>query len=418
MSEKLSALVNIGELVTCEGEKGLNIIEEAALIFNEESGRITELGREETLRKKYDFSDITGEDMEGRPVLPGFIDPHTHFVFGGYRAEEYFWRLQGMSYLEIMEKGGGISSTVRATRESSFEELYRRGWQRLDSFLAQGVTTIEGKSGYGMELETELKQLEVMKKITQEHPVDVVQTFLGAHIIPGEFQDSRQKYIDILINRMLPAAAERDEIEFCDVFCDKGVYTVEETEKILLAAQKLGLKSKIHVDEIEYVGGAELAAKIGAVSAEHLLKVSDRGISEMEKAGVIPVILPITAFSLQESYAPARKMADRGLPVALATDLNPGSCYSESFPLLLALATLKLNLTPEEAIRAVTINAARAINREEEIGSLKAGKKADFTVLDAPDYRHLIYHIGVNSVCSVYKSGKKVKQKEKSLEYI
>ena len=416
MSEKLSALVNIGELVTCEGEKGLNIIKEAALIFNKESGRITELGKEETLRKKYDFSDITAEDMEGRPVLPGFIDPHTHFVFGGYRAEEYFWRLQGMSYLEIMEKGGGISSTVRATRESSFEDLYRRGWQRLDSFLAQGVTTIEGKSGYGMELETELKQLEVMKKLAQEHPVDVVHTFLGAHIIPDEFQDSRQEYIDILINRMLPAVAKRDEVEFCDVFCDKGVYTVEETEKILLAAQKLGLKSKIHVDEIEYVGGAELAAKIGAVSAEHLLKVSDQGIAEMEKAGVIPVILPITAFSLQENYAPARKMADRGLPVALATDLNPGSCYSESFPLLLALATLKLNLTPEEAIRAVTINAARALNREKEIGSLKAGKKADLIVLDAPDYRHLIYHIGVNSVHSVYKSGKKVKEKGKSLK--
>jgi len=417
MEEKLSALVNIGELVTCQGEEGLKIIGDAALIFNQETGRITALGEKRALRKEYNFSRIKCDDLGGRPVLPGFIDPHTHFVFGGYRAEEYFWRLGGMSYLEIMERGGGISNTVQATRESSFEELYRRGWQRLNSFLSQGVTTVEGKSGYGMELETELKQLDVMKKLDREHPVDVVQTFLGAHIIPEEYRNNREKYIDLLIEEMLPAAADRDEVKFCDVFCDKGVYTIEETEKILLEAQKLGLKSKIHVDEIEYVGGAELAAKVGAVSAEHLLKVSEQGISDMKKAGVIPVILPITAFSLGENYAPARKMADSGLPVALATDLNPGSCYSESFPLLLALATLKLNLTPEEAIRAVTINAARAIDSEEEIGSLKPGKRADFIVLDAPDYRHLIYHIGINSVWKVYKAGKKVWQREKGGDF-
>ncbi len=415
MTQKLSALVNISQLVTCEESQGLGIIKEAAIIFNDDTGKIVDLGPEKNLQKKYNFPEIICHDVKNRPVLPGFIDPHTHFIFGGYRAEEYLARLEGSSYLEIMEAGGGIEKTVKDTRNSSLQQLYNQGWQRLNKFLQQGITTLEGKSGYGMELDTELKQLEVMRKLNKNHPIDIKQTFLGAHVIPKEYKNNRERYINILIKEILPVVAKRNDVIFCDVFCDQGVYTVSEAREILLAAQKLGLKSKIHVDEIAYVGGAELAAEIGAVSAEHLLKVSTKGIKLMKDEGVIPVILPITAFSLQEEYAPARKMRSVGLDIALATDLNPGSSYSQSIPLLLALATIKLKLSIEEAIKGITINAARALDLEDEIGSLAPGKKADLVVLDAPGYEHLIYHIATNIVHSVYKEGEIVKKKDKEI---
>ncbi|MGM0420384.1 MAG: imidazolonepropionase [Bacillota bacterium] len=403
-------LDNIGELITCSDPW---LIREAALIIDESTGKIKDLGPREEMQAKYDFSSGKLVDVDKSPVLPGFIDPHTHFVFGGYREDEYLWRLEGQSYAEIMEKGGGIINTVAATRAASFNNLYDTGYARLNSYLAQGVTTIEGKSGYGLKLEAELKQLDVMRKLHEDHPLDIVQTFMGAHSVSEEFSGNQTGFVNYVIEEMLPEVAKRSDVNFCDVFCDQGVFTVEETRKILKRAQELGFKAKLHVDEIAYVGGAELAAELKAISAEHLLKVSDQGIKDMKEAGVVPVILPLTAFSLQEEYAPAKKMAAEGLDIAIATDFNPGSSYSNSVPLLLNLAASKMKLEIKDVVNSFTINAAKAIDREDEIGSLEPGKYADILVLDAPSYKHLIYKIGGNVVDKVYKKGLLVHKKEK-----
>lgn len=403
-----SIVINAGELITCSGRNGLGIIENGAVVI--EKNLISDIGRTDEIlsRVKIDNFDII--DARGKPVLPGFIDSHTHFVFGGYRAEEFNLRLQGVPYVEIMERGGGIVNTVDATRKASITELKRLAKKRLDLMLSQGVTTVEGKTGYGLDLETELKQLKVMEELNQEHSIDIVRTFLGAHAVPEEYKEDRKGYIDLLIKEMLPAAA-KEGAEFCDVFCDQGAFSIDESRRILSKAQKLGLKSKIHADEIAPLGGAELAAEIGAVSADHLLKVSKEGINKMLNAKVVPVLLPLTAFSLRESYAPARKMIDSGLKVALATDLNPGSAYSGSIPLLFALGALYMEMTVEEIILGMTINAASALDREKEIGSIEIGKKADLVMIDAPSYTHLVYHLGINNVDLVIKDGKVVYSK-------
>lgn len=397
---------NAGELITCAGGKGLNIIKDGAVLIEE--GIITRVGRTQELVYELNEKECKVIDAKGKPVLPGFVDPHTHFVFAGYRDDEFCWRLQGIPYAEIMKRGGGIIKTVDSTRAAAFEELKELSRKRLDSMLSFGVTTVEGKTGYGLDLETELKQIRVMKKLDEEHPIDVVITFLGAHATPPEYKNNSDGYVRYLIEEVLPVVVQEGGVEFCDVFCDQGVFTVEQTQKILFRAQELGLKPRLHADEIAQVGGAELAAEIGAVSADHLLKVSDQGIKMMARAGVVPVLLPITAFNLKEPYAPARKMIETGLPIALATDLNPGSCYSESIPLLFALSTLYMELSIEEAILALTINAAAAINREKQIGSIEVGKQGDIVILDAPSYTHLAYHIGINSVEKVIKKGQLV----------
>ncbi|ADO76249.1 imidazolonepropionase [Halanaerobium praevalens] len=406
---------NAKELVTCKGKapkikkemNDLGIITEASLVI--EDGIITKIAKSEELLPKINEKEYEIIDAAGKSVLPGFVDSHTHLVFGGERAEEFNWRLKGVPYAEIMERGGGIVKTVEATRQATRKKLKEDSLKRLNSMLSFGVTTVEAKSGYGLDLETELKQLQIADELNDEHPVDIVSTFMGAHEIPKEFKGKNEEFIDYLIEELMPVVVEKTEAEFCDVFCDQGVFSTTEARRLLLAGQKMGLKSKIHADEIAQVGGAELAAEIRAVSADHLLKASNKGIKEMAAQQVVGTLLPITAFSLKEEYARGRFMLDNGLAVALATDFNPGSCYSESIPLLFSLATLYMELTIEEAVSALTINGAAALGKSQEVGSLEVGKKGDLLILDAPSYEHLSYHIGVNIVDKVIKAGKLVK---------
>ncbi len=346
-------------------------------------------------------------------MLPGFVDSHTHFVFGGYRADEYGWRLEGVPYMDIMNRGGGIINSVRGTREATAAELTELGLARLDSMLSLGVTTVEGKSGYGLDAETELKQLRVMREVDARHPVDVVTTFMGAHAVPPEYKGRGMDFIDLILSEMLPAVVEENLAEFCDVFCEKNVFSVEESRKLMQKAKALGLKVKLHADEIVQLGGAELAAELGATSADHLLQASDAGVAAMAKAGVVATCLPCTAFSLREHYARARYMIDQGCAVALATDFNPGSCFTESIPLVIALATLYMNMTIEEVITALTLNGAAAVDRADTVGSLEVGKRGDVVIHEFPSYRFLPYHIAMPTAETVVKNGEVVYRKQR-----
>ena len=407
---------NASELVTCSGftaKKGremseIGIIGEGAVVI--EQGRITRVGPTtkvlaELKASGKDLSPFASIDASGKAVLPGFIDSHTHLVFGGYRAEEYAWRLKGDSYMDILQRGGGILSTVAATRSASREELTDAGLKRLDSMLAFGVTTVEGKSGYGLDRATEVKQLEVMADLNRLHPLDVVPTFMGAHAVLPEYKGRENDYIDFLLKEVVPEVVSRRLAEFCDVFCEKNVFSLKQSRRLLTNAVESGLKSKLHADEIVQLGGAELAAEIGAVSADHLLHASDEGLSAMAQAGVVATLLPATAFSLREPYARGRLMIDAGGAVALATDFNPGSCFSESIPLVAALAALYMNLSPEEIVTALTINAAAALDRAQVTGSLDPGKQGDVIILENPSYRFIPYHLGVSTVEKVIKGG-------------
>jgi imidazolonepropionase len=415
---------NAAELVTCSGfsaKKGkemadLRIIEDGAVIIKE--GLIETVGQTGNIEKQFkksgaNHSDFDIIDARGKAVLPGFVDSHTHLVFGGYRAEEFSWRLRGDSYMEIMQRGGGIANTVNATRQASAEELLKSGIKRLNSMLSFGVTTVEGKSGYGLDRETEIKQLEVMARLNQIHYLDVVSTFLGAHAVPQEYKSKQEAFIDFMATDVLPRVADQNLAEFCDIFCEKSVFSVEQSRRLLTRAKELGLKLKLHADEIVQLGGAELAAELGAVSADHLLQASEQGIKDMAAAGVVATLLPATAFSLKESYANGRKMIDSNCAVALATDFNPGSCFTESIPLVFALAALHMNISTEEAINALTINGAAALSRADQIGSIDSGKKGDLIVLEFPSYTYIPYHLGVSTVEKVIKQGNLVYDKEK-----
>ena len=409
---------NAAELVTCSGfepkfgraMEELHIIPNGAVYI--EDGIIQMVGTTEEVERKIIHPPDQVIDAAGKAVLPGFVDSHTHFVFGGYRAEEFSWRLRGDSYMEIMERGGGIINSVRATREASREELFKVGKKRLDSMLSFGVTTVEGKSGYGLDYETEIKQLEVMNEIDQKHPVDVVKTFMGAHVVPKEYKGREDEFIDFIIEKLLPEVTERKLAEFCDIFCERNVFSVEQSRRLLTKAKEMGMKLKLHADEIVQLGGAELAAELGAVSADHLLQASDQGIEAMAEKGVIATLLPNTAFSLKEHYARARTMIDRNCAVALASDLNPGSCFTESIPLVFALATLYMGMSPEEAVTALTINGAAAVGRSDTVGSIDVGKKGDVIILEFPSYKYIPYHVGVNTVEKVVKNGRLVFDKE------
>ena len=415
---------NASELVTCSGfaaKKGkemaeLQIIPDGAVIIKE--GTIEAVGKTRDILTELEKteSDLSGFDIidaEGRAVLPGFVDSHTHLVFGGYRAEEFSWRLRGDSYMEIMNRGGGIVNTVQATRKAPIEELIASGINRLDSMLSFGVTTVEGKSGYGLDRDTEIKQLEVMAHLDKIHYVDIAPTFLGAHAVPEEFKGREDAFIEFMMNDVMPRATERGLAEFCDVFCEKNVFSVEQSRRLLTKAKELGLKVKLHADEIVQTGGAELAADLEAVSADHLLQASDEGIRRMADAGVVATLLPGTAFSLKEPYARGRHMIDSGCAVALATDFNPGSCFTESIPLIFALATLYMDITTEEAVTALTINAAAAIGRANTIGSIDVGKYGDLVILEYPSYKYIPYHIGISTVDKVVKKGNLVFNREK-----
>jgi imidazolonepropionase len=402
---------NAAEIVTCSGSAAkrgremsdLNVIKDASLVI--ENGIITAIGPSATLSLRLDQSDFTVIDASNKAILPGFVDSHTHIVFGGYRADEFCWRLRGDSYMDIMQRGGGINSTVKATRLATKKELIESATKRLNSALSFGVTTIEGKSGYGLDLATELKQLAVMEELRQTHPVAIVPTFLGAHAVPPEYKGRTDQFIAFLIDRVLPVVAERKLAEFCDIFCEQNVFTVEQARRLLTHAKRLGLKIKLHADEIVHTGGAELAVELGAISADHLLQASTEGIRQLANSATVATLLPGTAFSLKEPYARGRFMIDQGCAVALATDLNPGSCFTESISLIIALATLYMNLTIEEAITAVTINGAAALSRQHQIGSLDIGKNGDVIILEFPSYTFIPYHIAVNSVEKVIKAG-------------
>ncbi|WP_057766295.1 imidazolonepropionase [Cytobacillus praedii] len=383
----------------------LGLIEDGSLWL--EDGKVLAVGTTIELEKQYALKAHEAEiiDATGHLVTPGLVDPHTHVVYGGSREREFEMRLEGATYMEIMNAGGGIHATTRMTREATEEELFKQTSRRLDSFLQHGVTTVEGKSGYGMNLATEIKQLRMMKRLQETHAIDLVPTFMGAHAVPPEFKGKEDEFVDHIINDMLPVVAEEKLAEFNDVFCEIGVYTPEQSERILEAGKKLGLTPKIHADEIEPYGGAELAAKVGAISAEHLLKASDEGIKAMAEAGTIACLLPATALYLREGAAAGRKMVDEGVAVAISTDCNPGSSPTTSMPLVMNLACISMRLTPAEALTAATYNAACAINRQDLVGSLEVGKQADIVLWNVKNYQELQYLFGVNHVKKVWKKG-------------
>lgn len=348
---------------------------------------------------------LTEYDVQGCVVLPGFVDSHTHLIFGGYRAEEFRWRLEGQSYMDIMRKGGGIQSTVDATRHATVAELVENAGWMMAEMRRMGVTTVEAKSGYGLDTETEGKMLDAIESLRKDRSVglNIVATFLGAHAVPREYSGHTAEYVDHIIEDMLPRF--RNRATFCDIFCEREVFELEDSRRLLEAARDMGYKLKLHADEIVQLGGGGLAAEVGAVSADHLLHVSDEDIRKMADAGVVATLLPLTAFALREPYAPARKFMDAGAAVALATDLNPGSCFSGSIPLTIALACIYMGMTVEEVITALTLNGAAALGLADVTGSLEEGKRADMAVLRFDTYNSLPYYVGMNCVKATFCRG-------------
>ena len=345
-------------------------------------------------------------DAHGNVLLPGFVDSHTHLIFGGFRPDEFGWRLRGESYMSIMERGGGIQSTVNATREASEDELVEKAQWFIDRMSEMGVTTVEAKSGYGLDSDTELKMLNAIERLACKtgQRAEVVATFLGAHAVPREYAGRTGEYVDLIINEMLPRF--KGKAKCCDVFCEKNVFELEDSRRLLEAAAAMGYSLKLHADEIVTLGGGELSASLGALSADHLLHVSDEGVKAMAEAGVVATLLPLTAFALKEPYAPARKFIEAGAAVALATDLNPGSCFSGSIPLTIALACIYMKMTVEETITALTLNGAAALGMADRIGSIEPGKRGDFVMLGCDNYNVLPYYVGMNCVKTTIFDGR------------
>ncbi|HFI0701770.1 TPA: imidazolonepropionase [Streptococcus suis] len=343
---------------------------------------------------------------QGKVATPGLIDCHTHLVYGGSREHEFAQKLAGVSYLDILANGGGILSTVRATRKADFDTLYQKSYKLLDYMLDHGVTTVEAKSGYGLDWETEKRQLEVVQQLHKDHPIDLISTFMAAHAIPAEYKGNNQAYLDLIIESMLPQVKEENLAEFCDIFCEQGVFTAEEARSLLTKAKDMGFKLRIHADEIKSIGGVDLAAELGTVSAEHLMVITDQGIDKLSQAKVIGNLLPATTFSLMEdTYAPARKMLDKGMAITLSTDSNPGSCPTANLQFVMQLGCFMMRLTPVEILNAVTINAAYSVDRQAHIGSFHTGKDADITIFDAPNIDFLFYFFATNLTDQVYKKG-------------
>ncbi|MGD2294480.1 MAG: imidazolonepropionase [Candidatus Aminicenantes bacterium] len=407
-------VTNCNQLLTCGGSipkrkealGDVGSLEGGCIASNK--GKIVFIGSAKECREKVlPAKDCLEIDGRGKIGLPGFVDPHTHLPFAGSREDELLLRLQGYTYQQLAAKGLGIQTTVKATREASPEALLSLCLSRLDSMLVHGTTTVEAKSGYGLNLQDELKQLRVLKEADQKHPVDIVPTFLGAHEVPPEYKEKKNDYIELIIREMIPEVTKNKLAEFFDVFCEEGVYSVEETRKMVQAAKQAGLKIKIHADEFTSLGGAELAAEENATSAEHLIAISQDGISALSKSSTAAILLPGVSFFLQhDKKAPARELIDRGTVVALATDFNPGSSMTESMFFILQLAVFTLKMGIEEAINAATANAAYAVCRQKNVGSLEVGKQMDFILCEIPNYAHLAYHMGIKPNTLVIKNGR------------
>lgn len=383
----------------------LSIIEDGALLVRD--GKIEKVGGREEVQQLID-NDCEVVDAGGRAVLPGFVDAHTHPVFAGTRAGEFEQRAEGATYQDIAARGGGIQSTVRTTREATLDELVSAGKRYADWFLRTGTTTIEAKSGYGLSLEDELKILRAIKQLDRETPLRYVPTFLGAHDVPPEYKTRRDEYVSLLVDEMLPAVAQEELAEFCDVFCEEKVFTANESRKILSGARRHGLGLRMHADQLSLSGGAKLAAELGTITADHLEHTDAEGIAALKSAGVQPVLLPGSVYALGSSrYPAAREMIDAGLALVLATDFNPGSSPTPSIPLVLSIASTHMRMTPAEGITAATINAAYSLNRGEQIGSLETGKVADFVIHDCEDYREIAYFFGIEHPWRVYVGGQK-----------
>lgn len=401
---------NIGTLQTPVGsyshtgeKQGENVkMKDAALLI--EDGIIKEICENGKLPDGAQDAD-TIIDAEGKLVTPGLVEGHTHLVFGGYRQNEIPMKLKGATYLDILNAGGGILDTVRHTRQASFEELYDKAFDFLDEMMALGVTTCEAKSGYGLDLDNELKMLKVVKTLDENHPMDMVSTFMGAHAIPDEYKGKADEFIDLLCNEMIPEVKKQKLAEFVDVFCEDSVFDVPQSKKYLECAKKHGFGLKIHADEIEEIGGSELAGEMGAISAEHLIAIGEKGMDSMAKAGTTAMLLPATSFYLGKTFAPARRMIELGIPVAIASDFNPGSCPSLNLQFAINLGYLRYKMTPEEILTAVTINPACAIGRGQEVGTVETGKQADLVIWDAPNMEMLCYRFGSNLAMQVIKKG-------------
>ncbi|MEM7308533.1 MAG: imidazolonepropionase [Planctomycetota bacterium] len=398
-------------VVTARGSEALagsalgrvEVLDGAAIVARD--GRIAYVGPEAEARATYAFG--AELDAAGGVVVPGFVDAHTHPVFDGTREGEFEMRTEGRTYVEISEAGGGILSSVRGVRSASREVLVGGLLARLDRFLVLGTTTVEAKSGYGLTVDDELKCLEVIAEANRRHPVDLVPTFLGAHDFPPEFRDRRAEYVDLLVHEMLPRVAEAGLAEYCDIFTESHVFGLEDSRRILGRAQELDLGLRMHVDQLTSLGGAELAAELGAASADHLEFVSDAGIEALARAGVVPVLCPLVPLYLRvEQEVPARRMIDAGLAPALATDFNPGSCYTQSIPETLTWAALRLRMSADECLTAATLNAAASLGRAARIGTVEVGKEADLALLDVPNHRFLAYEFGWNPVQAVVKAGR------------
>lgn len=406
---------NAAQLVTLAGPsrprsrdelRELAIIEDGALLARD--GVIVAVGATSEIAPLASAGAVR-VDAAGKVVAPGFVDAHTHPVFAGSREDEYEMRAAGISYREIAEQGGGIRSTVRKTRAASEDELFDIARAHVSWFLEHGTTTIEAKSGYGLTLDDELKLLRVMRRLNNETYLEVIPTFLGAHEIPDEYRDRRDDYIRLVTDEMLPEVARQGLARFCDVFCESHVFTVSESRRVLTRAKELGLGVRLHAEQLTLSGGATLAAELGAASADHLEWIDEAGIEKLREAGVVAVLLPGAVFNLGLArYAPARRMIEAGLPIALATDFNPGSSPTPSMQMILSIACTQMRLTPAEAFAAATINAACSLDRGDRIGSLEPGKQADVVVFDCADYRQVPYFFGVNHTSVVIKNGRVV----------